>query len=80
MNALSTSAYGSALQGVQRGLARENASASAIASGQSVETKDPTDLAKSLVELKIGVQQVEASAKVIKAVDEGLGSLLDDLA
>lgn len=76
----SVSAYGSALQGIQRGLAQENKSASEIASKHTTETKDPTDLAKSFVELKAGVTQVQASVAVIKAVDKSLGKLFDELA
>jgi len=38
---------------------------------------DTTDTTRALVDLRTDQHQVEASAKVVKAADEMLGSLLD---
>lgn len=41
------------------------------------ENSNPTDLARSLVELKQASTQTQVSAKVIKTADLMIGSLLD---
>ncbi|VAX03980.1 hypothetical protein MNBD_GAMMA20-1107 [hydrothermal vent metagenome] len=43
-------------------------------------TTNPADTARALVDLRTHQHQVEASAKVVKAADEMLGSLLDERA
>lgn len=70
-------AFNQAMLGVQRGLqgAQENAAKIASA-GQMGGT--PADLVGPLVGLKLNELQVQASAEVIKVVDDMLGSLLDE--
>ena len=41
------------------------------------ESSAPTDIARSLVELKQASQQTQASVKVAQAADNMIGSLLD---
>ncbi len=65
----------SALTGIQRGLQQTTAAASKIATAD--RSIDVADLATSLVDLKLGQQQVEASAKVLKVDDQLKGALLD---
>jgi hypothetical protein len=43
-------------------------------------TGEGEDIIKPLVESKLNQVQVEASAKVVKAVDDTMGSLLDEMA
>ena len=75
------SALNSALLGIQKGYSGLRKNAQDIASlnikdsGSSVD-----DLATSFVELKANALQVKASAAVLKAVDETIGSLIDDKA
>jgi Flp pilus assembly protein TadG len=65
----------SGLLGVQRGLQQATDAANKIAS--SVQDIDTADLATNLVDLKLGEQQVEASAIVLKVDDQIKGSILD---
>lgn len=65
----------SALTGIQRGLQQTTNAASNIATAN--RDIAPEDLATSLTDLKLGQHQVEASAKVLKVVDQLRGSLLD---
>jgi len=65
----------SAVTGIQRGLQQATDAASKIASAD--RGIDLADLATSLVDLKLGQQQVEASAKVLQVEDQLRGSLLD---
>ncbi len=69
-------AFTQAMLGVQRGVdgARENAGKIA----QAGQTGDPAALVEPLVNLRFNEMQVQASAEVIKTVDEMLGSLLDE--
>lgn len=65
----------SAVTGIQRGLQQVTNAASNIATAD--RDIDVADLATSLVDLKLGQQQVEASAKVVQVEDQLIGSLLD---
>lgn len=67
-----------AVQGIQRGLdgMRKNASEIASADQLNKAGKD-TSLVGSLVGLEQNKMQVQASAKVVSAVDEVLGSIID---
>lgn len=65
------------LAGIQKGLDNLNRDANGIAQSVTKGSQNTTDLAKSLVDLKVDQRQVEASAKVVKAVDDVLGSLID---
>jgi hypothetical protein len=65
----------SSLAGIQRGLQQVTDAASNITS--AVGDIDAADLATNVVELKLGEQQVEASAIALKVEDQIRGSLLD---
>ncbi len=78
------------LQGVQHGLdtARQGAQGIVSATTNTSASSDPaltqapepgvsTDLVEAVVSLKLGEQQVEASAAVIKTADEILGTLIN---
>ena len=68
----------SGLTGIQRGLQQATDAANNIAT--AVNDIDAADLATNMVDLKIAEQQVEASAKVLKADDQLKGTILDILA
>jgi flagellar hook protein FlgE len=90
MQISASSAFSSGLSSVQNGQQRVNQAASDIASinpskavtestspsTSSTQAEQP-DLASSLVDLKVGKEQVQAGAKVIETADEALGTLLD---
>ena len=67
-----------AVQGVQRGLdgMRKNASEIASADQLNKAGKD-TSLVGSLVEMEQNKMQAQASAKVVSAADEVLGTIID---
>ena len=66
----------SALAGVQRGLRELDRAAQQVAS-VSVTRQEPVSLAKALVESIQAQRQVEASASVVRRIDQSLGSLVD---
>lgn len=67
-----------ALQGINRGLEGMRKNASEIASADQLnKTGQETDLVESLVGLQQNQIQVQASAKVVSAVDEVLGTIID---
>ncbi len=67
-----------ALQGIQRGLDGMRRNASQIASADQLNRAgQETDLAGSLVEMQQNKVQVQASAEVVSAMDEVLGTLID---
>lgn len=78
MNVDSVASLG--LLGVQKGLQGARAAASDIASAEQANASSPTDVAASLIALKLSEQQVAVSAKVISSANEMIGSLLDVLA
>lgn len=63
------------IQGVQAGISRANQAAGEIA--RAGTTDQNGDLLTPIVNLKISEQQVKASAAVIKAADEMVGTLID---
>lgn len=69
-------ALGAGIQGIQRGLDTARESAHEIATAQQGSV---TGIAESLIGLKQGLVQVQASVEVVKTVDETLNSLLNDL-
>ena len=73
---VSFSAFSHALKGVQRGLEGLTRSAQDVA---SANTRDPglSELSAALVASLESAAQIEASAAVIKQVDEMLGTLID---
>lgn len=72
-----TSALNNALHGIQKGLADMDRTAGRIAGGEAFKGQDAADLAQSMVALQENRRQVELSAKVMKSVDDTLGTLLD---
>ena len=66
-----------AASGIYKGLDSLQSNAGQIASKASLEGNNEQSLATSLVGLKTSVLQVAASAQVVKAIDETLGTLLD---
>lgn len=48
-----------------------------IAGASAKGGEDTTELAKAMVDLNVDQRQIEASVKVVQAVDEILGSLID---
>lgn len=67
-----------AVQGIQRGLEGMRRNASQIASADQLNRAgQETDLAGSLVEMQQNKAQVQASAEVVSAMDEVLGTLID---
>lgn len=67
-----------AVMGIQQGLNNMRRNAAEIASADQLsQAGSGTDLVGPLVELKQNQMQVQASAKVVSAADEVLGTLLD---
>ena len=67
----------SAVSGIYKGFDSLQSSASQIASKATFEGDNPQSLPTSLVGLKTSELQVAASAQVVQAIDETLGTLLD---
>ena len=65
------------LTGVQKGLDGIQKTASEIASKDLMEGTDTKNMAEDIIDLKVSERQVEASAQVVKAVDDAIGALLD---
>jgi flagellar hook protein FlgE len=72
------SIMGPAVQGIQKGFQGLRRVASEIASSQQMTEAKPTDLSRAMVEMKQHANQAKASAKVLKAADELLGTLIDE--
>lgn len=67
-----------AIQGIQRGLAGMRKNAAEIASADQLnKAGQNTDLEGALLGLQQNKTQVQASAKVVSAVDQVLGSIID---
>ncbi len=69
-----------AMTGIQRGLSSAKNHAADIASAKQFETDDPSSLAEPLIGLKQDRLQVQASAQIVRAVDDMIGSLFDEKA
>jgi flagellar hook protein FlgE len=68
----------SAVQGIQRGLDGMRRNAADIASAEQLnQAGAETDLASDLVNLEQNKVQVQANAKVVSAMDEVLGTIID---
>ncbi len=74
------SIVGPALQGIQRGFQGMRRVASEIASVNQSEKQNPTDLSRAMVEMNQQTHQAKASAKVLKAADDSIGTLFDERA
>ncbi len=67
-----------AIQGIQRGLDGLRRNAQEIASADQLNNAgQETDLEGALLGLQESKTQVQASAKVVSAVDEMIGSIID---
>ncbi len=67
-----------AVLGMQRGLDGMRRNASEIASADQLNRAgQDTDLEGALVGMQQNKAQVQASAKVVSAMDEGLGTIID---
>jgi len=73
-------ALSNAITGIQRGLSSADKHAARIASADQLNADSPSGLVEPLVGLQQDKLQVQASAQVLKAVDEMIGSLFDDKA
>lgn len=75
------SVQSSAVLGIQRGLDGMRKDAADIASADQLNNAgQETSLVESLVSLKQNQMQVQASAKVVSALDEVLGTVIDTVA
>jgi len=74
------SGFQSGLTGMHRGMNALKQDAHVIASQGTENASSDKDLTHAIVDLKASTHQVEASAKTIKAQDQMLGTLLDELA
>jgi len=75
-------ALNAGINGINQGLANMRRDASAIAQAVTDSTninasERPTNVATSLVNLKMDVLQVQASGKVVESVSTIIGNLLD---
>ena len=80
------SILGTAQNGIQTGVDGVKKNAAGIASKDALQSPDGTTVpakgvpVTELVEMKVNTYQVQASGKVVEAVDEMLGFLLDEKA
>jgi hypothetical protein len=72
---MSIPALNAGIHGINQGLGNLHRDASAVA--QAVGSNQNSDVASSLVNVKLDTLQVQASTKVVETVDDILGSLLD---
>lgn len=71
------------LEGMRAGQQQATDAAKRIANygaKEQAEGVNPGDFAKDAVELKLGENQVKASANVVKAADRSLGAMIDTFA
>jgi len=68
------------LAGIQNGQSLAKEAASSIASKEKATEGHPSSYAEPIVDLIRAENQVEASAKVVKAADETMGTIIDVLA
>jgi hypothetical protein len=73
-----TSAFSTALQGIRRGMEGLDRNVAQLASAEQM--RGEASPVQPLVESKVNRLQVEASAKVMRRIDEAIGSLFDDKA
>jgi len=69
--------FNNGIQGIRTGLEGMQKTASQIASTEAMRSEGPSELAKSLIDLKVYTYQVDASAQVVKATDQVIGTLLN---
>ena len=73
-----SNALNTGLEGIRKGQSQLAQAADNIA--KSAGSRDNTDPAESLIELKLSANAVKASAKVVATVDQTLGKLIDTFA
>jgi hypothetical protein len=73
------SVFSQAMLGIQRGLGNARQHAAEIASAGRLDGDSTVNLVEPLVGLKMDKLQVQASTEVLKAYDEMIGSLFDDM-
>ncbi|PKM44244.1 MAG: hypothetical protein CVV05_10850 [Gammaproteobacteria bacterium HGW-Gammaproteobacteria-1] len=73
-----SSVFSNALQGIRRGMEGLDRNSARIASAAQMRGEDSP--LQPLVESKVNRLQVEASGKVMRTIDEAVGSLFDDKA
>lgn len=78
-SAVSGSAVNQGLIGMQRSQAEISKSAQQIVQAGTTQRDNPAqnDVAESLVNIKAQTQVFDASAKIVKAADETIGTLLN---
>jgi flagellar hook-associated protein FlgK len=78
-SAVSGSAVNQGLIGMQRSQTEISKSAQQIVKAGTTESSNSAqnDIVESLVNLKVQTQMFDASAKIVKAADETIGTLLD---
>ena len=69
--------FSNGLNGIRVGLDGMQKTASQIASKDAMDSNGPHELAESMVDIEIYRNQVGASAQVVKAFDQMIGTLLD---
>ena len=70
-----------AMSGIYRGMSGLKKNASEIASASQLESgATAQSLTRPIIEMKENQQLVQASAKVVKIIDEAIGSLFDEKA
>lgn len=69
--------FGNGLTGIRSAIGNMQKAASQISNKETMTVDNTHDLAKSLVGLKVSQLQVSASAQVVKAADDMIGTLLD---
>jgi hypothetical protein len=69
-----------AITGIQRGLNNAQHQAARIANADQFNADNPSNLVEPLVGLQQDRLQVQASTRVLQAVDEMIGSLFNDKA
>jgi hypothetical protein len=72
------STFTSGVTGIQKGLDDARQAAHEIAT--AVDNENPTEVVQPSVDLKQAELQVATNAKVVKAADDMVGNLLDEMA
>ena len=68
------------MNGIHKGIRDAQEHAGKLASSDTMTAEDPGSMVEAVVGLKEAELQVKASAEVVKASDEMIGSLLDEFA
>jgi len=75
-----TSALGSSLNGIQKGLAGIDKNAAQIASAKVFSPPNSADIVQPLMDLRNNHMQAELSVKVMEGLDGTFGTLIDVVA